>query len=214
MLLRAMIVLLVAINLGVAAWWVLRTPTPAIAPVELPIGAARLQLLHEAPQPARAPEPAIAVQCHSFGPFTTPAALQQARAQLEAQGLRLRVRAQPAAESWRVYLPPLPSAQEAQAVAQQLAAVGIQDVVVETEGDARHGVALGRYRSRDLAQRRQAALRAAGFAAQLAADDAGPWWLDVAASRAFDAVQSARALAAPQSIPVDCTAISAADAQR
>ena len=47
MLIRALIVLLVVLNLGVAAWWLTR---PAIAPtaiVPMPEGAVRLQLLSD-----------------------------------------------------------------------------------------------------------------------------------------------------------------------
>ncbi|MGO1002776.1 SPOR domain-containing protein [Lysobacter sp. CA196] len=47
MLVRALIVLLIALNIGVAAWWVAR-PVPAAAVEEtLPLGVARLQLADE-----------------------------------------------------------------------------------------------------------------------------------------------------------------------
>jgi len=70
MLARALIVLLVVLNLGVAAWWLARDE-PAIAAVEAPSDVARLQLLREkarvapasppsAPAPRATPPPADA----------------------------------------------------------------------------------------------------------------------------------------------------------
>lgn len=56
MLARALIVLLVVLNLGVAAWWMARDEAaPAAAAVELPAGVARLQLLRETARVAPAP---------------------------------------------------------------------------------------------------------------------------------------------------------------
>ena len=58
MLIRALIVLLVVLNLGAAAWWLTRpAPTPPAEP-PLPAGVARLQLVNEAPStPTQAPVP-------------------------------------------------------------------------------------------------------------------------------------------------------------
>lgn len=56
MLARALIVLLVVLNLGVAAWWMARDDfAPAVAEVEPPAGVARLQLLRERTRTAAAP---------------------------------------------------------------------------------------------------------------------------------------------------------------
>ncbi|MDI9238661.1 SPOR domain-containing protein [Lysobacter sp. LF1] len=57
MLVRALVVLLLVINVGVAAWWTLRAPAPLPAAVEPPLGVARLQLVSEARKPAPAPAP-------------------------------------------------------------------------------------------------------------------------------------------------------------
>ncbi|WP_149194675.1 SPOR domain-containing protein [Luteimonas suaedae] len=54
MLLRASIVLLLALNLGVALWWALRAPPAPDAAPEHPAGVPRLQLLSEATPQARA----------------------------------------------------------------------------------------------------------------------------------------------------------------
>ena len=47
MLIRALIVLLVVLNLGAAAWWLTRPMPEPVAPADLPAGVARLQLVDE-----------------------------------------------------------------------------------------------------------------------------------------------------------------------
>ncbi len=119
---RALVVLLVVLNLGVAAWWALRAPpAPAAAP-ESPAGVARLQLVSEVatkaapattapavvappekpatptPPPmatvASAPEaaPPAPTQCYSFGPFAEVAAAQNAQSVLQAVSQRVTQR--------------------------------------------------------------------------------------------------------------------------
>ena len=74
MLARALIVLLVVLNLGVAAWWMARDEAaPARAAVELPAGVARLQLLREAGRVAPGPRPTPAPRM-SPPPAVEPAA--------------------------------------------------------------------------------------------------------------------------------------------
>ena len=89
MLIRALIVLLVVLNLGAAAWWLTRpAPTPPAEPV-LPAGVARLQLVNEAPSmPTQAPvpqvrdavPPAALAACFSLGPYTRESSALQAQA--------------------------------------------------------------------------------------------------------------------------------------
>jgi hypothetical protein len=109
---RALIVLLLILNLGVALWWMTRVDTPPARVVDLPKGAEPLQLLAEAAAPAigpvQAPTPtraatraptrppiaatatppaatgdaAAAMACRSFGPFDDAAAAQQAQSRL------------------------------------------------------------------------------------------------------------------------------------
>ena len=215
MLLRALIVLLLMVNLGVAAWWGLHAPAPPQPAAELPAGVARLQLLREAPPRPVVPALPASARCFSVGPFATPDAARAAQARQQPELLRLRAReAEAPVVAWRVFLPPQSSVAEAQAIAAQLAAVGIRDVAVVTTGEERNGVALGRYASRDLAQRRQAALQAAGFAALLAPAEGGErqWWLDVAAGETFDDAATARELATPPAQPIDCAALRGAGA--
>ena len=111
MLARALIVLLVVLNVGVAAWWATRgdaTPAAAVAPIER---GERLLLLRELPRqaiakpspPAAQPlppsavaaeqvDPAVAAdtspeRCFSVGPFADAADGEVARKRLEATPL-------------------------------------------------------------------------------------------------------------------------------
>ena len=106
MLIRALIVLLVVLNLGAAAWWLTRpAPTPPAEPA-LPAGVARLQLLNEAPSiPTQAPvpqardavPPAALTACFSLGPYTRESSALQAQAALAGRILHARLREVPGA---------------------------------------------------------------------------------------------------------------------
>ncbi len=119
---RALIVMLVVLNLGVAAWWIWHPDAAPATPDEnLPSGIARLELLSErrsaataAPrtrtmQPAAttpaatqtptaaitavpAPATPAAERCYRFGPFADAAALAAAQTALQPRILRLRAR--------------------------------------------------------------------------------------------------------------------------
>lgn len=112
---RALVVLLLMLNLGIAAWWALRPAPASPAAYRPPESAVRLQLLHEVPASARpqavakpaapaalqpasvangqptttptAPAaPAEQARCFSFGPFADAAALDTARTRLSSLG--------------------------------------------------------------------------------------------------------------------------------
>ena len=235
MLIRALIVLLIVLNLGVAAWWISRPAAQPPALPEQPAGVARLQLLGEtgetsgakppAPGPSpvvvpasteAAPAPAVAAaaaaQCFSIGPFDSQAAATAATARIAAQATRVRPREVPGqqASGYNVLLPPLPDREAAQALAQRIGAAGFEDYLVINGGEQANGIALGRYRSREAAERRQAALKAAGFDAQLQAlGDEGPsrWWLDIALAEGV-AIAGLRSLAAAsKSLSLDCAVL-------
>ena len=232
MLIRALIVLLIALNLGAAAWWISR---PAVQPPvlpEQPAGVARLQLLGESRATAKAVSPApvpvatpaaaeatpapivvaTTAQCFSVGPFDSDAAATAASNRIAAQATRVRPREVPGqqASGYNVLLPPLPDRESAQALAQRIGAAGFDDYLVVNGGAEANGIALGRYGSREGAERRQSALKAAGFDAQVQAiGNEGPrqWWLDIAAIEGATASQLKRAAAAAQSQSLDCTVL-------
>ncbi|AKC87151.1 SPOR domain-containing protein [Pseudoxanthomonas suwonensis] len=186
---RALIVVLVALNLGVVAWWLLRSPPPpAPAPVS-DKGGAELRLLpppaSQAAEPADAPveEPAVEpLACLRLGPFSERGAAEVAQAGLGALLRDGAIREQPGeAAGYRVVLPPASDRAAAQATAARIAAAGFEDFFVLNQGADANGIALGAYRSRDTAERRAASFRAAGFPAELRAQGAAGasrWWLE------------------------------------
>lgn len=232
---RALIVVLVALNLGVAAWWLLRPAPPpppppvsnqggaelrlmpmpaAAAPVTLapastaaasdvasttPAAVAATDAGEDRSAPAPASTPAAPASCLRLGPFPDRDAAQVAQAGLGA--LLHDAAIQEEAENatgYRVLLPPLADHAQAQATAERISAAGFQDFLILRQGAEANGIALGSYRSRETAERRAAALRAAGFPAEIRAQGAARasrWWLDgatadVAAVRAtFPAAQ-------------------------
>lgn len=259
MLVRALLVLLLMLNLGVTAWWGLRTPPASSAPVASPLGVARLQLLAErdaptrsvaepaapkaavaalrdatavapntaaaTPPPAPTPTPAPvaaaveapaaetaaplakATRCYSFGPFENADMASSARRYLQplAQRIAMREQRTAPARGWRVLLPPQPSREQAQALAQRIAAAGFNDYFVVADGAEANAIALGRYRTEDAARKRAQSLNAAGFAAQAEAlgDARASTWLDVAAGEGFDP-DAAQAAIAIQRRSLDC----------
>jgi hypothetical protein len=75
MLARALVVLLLVLNLGVAAWWTLRAPPPVAPAFVPPADVAQLQLVSEKrPVSSAAPVPAAAPSAPPVSPSTPPAA--------------------------------------------------------------------------------------------------------------------------------------------
>lgn len=223
---RSLIVLLVVLNLGVAGWWALRVPFAPPAAPEPPAEVPRLRLAGEpAPDatvtvaPAVAPAPAVLpgnAVCHSFGPFADRAAVQSARAALGAGVLRslVRERASGRVRGWRVIVPPLPTREQAVALAARIEAAGFTDYFVMREGADTNAVALGRFGAEDSARRREAELVAAGFPARAEAVGGGPsrFWLDVAAAPGFDAAGAQARIAAGERRALDCATLAPAPA--
>jgi hypothetical protein len=186
MLLRALVLLLVILNLGVAAWWALRDTPAESAP--LPAETAPTLTLLPPQAAPQAPMPlaeafeseeaaaldgdsdgaAVAVpRCVALGPFADVAARDAARRRLASDGARVFAREVAVApRGWRVWLPPQRDRAAADAMAARLRAAGIEDQYVIADGDDVHGIALGRFDSEAPAQARVEALRTAGFAAQ------------------------------------------------
>lgn len=221
MLSRALIVLLLVLNVGVALWWATRsTPAPA-APAEQPAGVPTLQLLRETPRAAstRPPAPAVAdaapagsETCRAFGPFDDAAKVAAARARLQPLVTRLHVRMQAdaAARDWRVWLPPRASRAAAQAMAGRIAAAGFSDYFIVANGEGANGIALGAFRSEAAARRHEAALHAAGFA-DVRAEPVGAadvkTWIDVAAPPSFDPEAERAALGVARAERVACASM-------
>lgn len=179
---RALILLLVVLNLGVAAWWAWHPSGPAAEAPEPASGIARLQLLAErgdrpvasapnastdaTPAPGATPAEAPAT-CLRIGPFADAAAAQAAVTALQplATGLRARERTLDAGRGWNVGIAPQADRAAADALAERLRAAGFTDLAIVGEGDGANGIALGRFSSEERARKHESDLKAAGFAA-------------------------------------------------
>jgi cell division protein FtsN len=251
MLIRALIVLLVFLNLGVAAWWLTRGEPEAPVP-EPPSGVATLELVHgqaapatpvaappsapaEPSIPAVAPVPAAAqpsppvapadqaavaattpqpppaapdpaVQCLALGPFDDQPAARSAQARLVPAPRSALVRSEiPPARAYAVLLPPLADRAAAQAMVERITAAGFDDLMLINTGPSTHGVALGRYGSREAAERRQAQLRGGGFEAQVQPIGQDTrWWLEVSLAPG-QAALARRQAQATRAVPHDCS---------
>lgn len=212
MLPRALIVLLLVLNLGVALWWANRPAPPAPAPEAPAPGVERLQLLAEQAGAAAAPPPAPPAidHCLRLGPFATDGEAAAAQAWLQARAVQVRPHRDYAgtARSWKVLLPPAADIAAAEAAAQRIAAAGFRDWFVIRDGEDERAVALGLYRNESAARERAEALRAAGFAVEQVPVGAGParHWLDVAAPAALAGAEAQAGTGAPAVEPLDCAA--------
>lgn len=226
MLLRAAIVFLLVLNIGIAAWWLSggnAAPGAAAAPVPANVPGLRLVSEVPAPTPVAAPAPDLVAvapvaqaptesagnaQCLRFGPFADGPSRDAARAALSAAGIAA-VPQDTAARSgrgWKVHVPSFASRDEAKAMGERIKAAGISDWYVMNEGGDANSIALGRYGSEEAARRREAELKAKGIPAQAEplGDTAAQAWLH--ARLPANANRAALAAIAP-SKPVDCASL-------
>jgi hypothetical protein len=228
MLTRALIVLLIVLNLGVAAWWALR-PAPNVVADNTLAGVPRLQLASErkSPSPAVAPAPLpspatttsippvetaaknAAPQCFRFGPFADAASAESAAAKLRASVQKATTRTTSGGgKDWTVWLPPFADMTAAQAKALEIAGAGIKDYYVVAEGAQANAIMLGRYGSEANAQRRIAELQAKGIQARVLPpqDAVSQSWVEVEATAGFASAAAQARIGAKSTQPLDCAA--------
>ncbi len=200
MLPRALVLLLVVMNLGAFAWWMLHAQAHQAPVPTTRQGVAPLVLLGEAENARQrgspdeldaAPDPNSATpRCVSIGPFATPADLRRAMNTLTPLAGRIQYRQArgSALNGYRVYIPALESRDAALEAGRKLAAKDVKDYYVVTSGAQENTISLGLFRDLANAQARRDAVRAAGFDARLEPrlDDAEQYWIDVAVARDFD----------------------------
>jgi len=189
---RILVVLLLSMNLGVAAWWAWHpTPARAHAPAT-DAGTAALVMLSEseAPPPVRDSEAETGAasdypQCLSLGPFNTPADLRKAMSLLTPRVGRIQFReiAAVAVRGYRVYLPAAGTRAQALATARELSAHGVNDYYVVTAGDQQDTISLGMFQNLENARARHDSIAALGYAPTIEArtEQLPQWWVDVAA---------------------------------
>ena len=197
---RLLFLLLVAFNIGVAAWLIFGHAPAAPLPPATDRGVPELKLLSErpgtsgqgvtpqAPVESRAARPED--RCQSIGPFPTQVDMRAAMQTLSPHVPRIQYREEQAHQSrgfW-VYLPALPTRDEALATARDLSAKNVRDYYVVTAGDQQNTISLGLFHDRGNAERRRAGIAALGFNAQLSerVETLPVYWVDFALPNAAD----------------------------
>lgn len=171
-------------------------PTPPVAETPAP----------EKPAPEK---PAAPPRCIALGPFADRAAAVAAQGRAGSLLAPARLREQPAASGsarYRVLLPAATSRDEAQATVKRIVAAGLSDYYIIGQGEEANAIALGQYRNREGAERRMAAVQAAGFQPRLVASgEAGRWWLEGQLASGSEPAQVQQRSAAAQQRSLDCT---------
>ncbi|WP_033835964.1 SPOR domain-containing protein, partial [Stenotrophomonas maltophilia] len=168
------------------------------------------------PTPAPAPEkpvtPPVAAEpprCVALGPFADRATASSAQGKAGTLLSQVRLREQPAASGsarYRVMLPAAANREEAQATVKRIVAAGLSDYYIISQGEEANAVALGQYRNREGAERRMAAVQAAGFQPRLVASgDAGQWWLEGQLAAGTQPAQAQQRSGAAQGRSLECT---------
>ena len=119
----------------------------------------------------------------------------------------LREVADAGATRYRVLLPPAASREEAQATVKRIVAAGVSDYYIMAQGEEANAIALGQYRNREGADRRLAALSAAGFKATMVAsggDGSAQWWLDATLADGTGAAAVRQRTGAAQQRSLEC----------
>ena len=204
-----------AAKTAVAATPAPATPaTPEIAKPQVaeatPVAAAAKPVTPPAPAPApEKPAAAEPARCIALGPFADRAAATSAQGKAGNVISQGRLREQPAASGstrFRVMLPAAPNREEAQATVKRIVAAGLSDYYIISQGEDINAVALGQYRNREGAERRMAAVQAAGFQPRLVASgDAGQWWLEGQLAAGTQPAQVQQRSGAAQSRSLECT---------
>lgn len=164
-----------------------------------------------APEPVaeKSAAPAVPPRCLALGPFADRAAASAAQSRAGNLLSQVRLREQPAASGsarYRVLLPAAASRDDAQATVKRIVAAGLSDYYIISQGDETNAIALGQYRNREGAERRMAAVQAAGFQPRLVASgDAGQWWLEGQLATGSEPAQAQQRSGAAQQRSLECT---------
>lgn len=195
MFVRLSFLLLLALNLGAAAWLLVgRAPVPPLPPATDP-GVPELRLLSEVRKVARpavassvAQSPRTRDACSTLGPFMTAVDMRSAVQALSPHVARIQYRQEQMRRShgYWVYLPAAASREAALDEARALAAKGIHDYYVVTAGDSQNTISLGLFNDQTNAQNRLVQLQKLGFAAKVEqrVDTDAAYWVDYAVAEA------------------------------
>ena len=183
---RLLLLLLIALNVGVAGWLAFgRAPHPT-PPLTDP-GVPELKLL--SPQPSASDFPAAHAirasgKCLRLGPFTTQSGMHQAFNALLPRVPQIQFHHDDVTRStgWWVYLPAFSTQEEALATARSLADKGVRDYYVITAGDRQNTVSLGLFHNEENARHRFARIAKLGFKPKLTqrTETLPEYWVDIA----------------------------------
>ena len=216
---RALVLLLVLLNIGFAAWQLalqdqdIKQLSPADSGTE-PLRLLTEGKVSQAPQVAPSPDepntPSVAAPeravplsptlppvpiCFVVGPIADPEQASLIAQRLRAAGITSIQRVELSGDnpSYRVVLPSLPSRESALQVGRQLAADGVTDYQVIVDDSQRNVVTLGVFKDQPAAARRQAQIAALGYAPRIEAREspAQSYWLDTRQESQFSAANSA-----------------------
>ena len=199
MILRALVLLLLCMNIGVAVWWAshrdvvpARVPgTDQNVPSLVLLNEVERRPLSDAAELAEAPaELSPNAVCLSIGPFATPSELRLAMDLMLPRVERIQFRevAAVALRGYRVYLPPAASRAEALQTARGLSARGIADYYVITAGDEQNRISLGSFGDLQSATLRRETVAALGYGPVIEprTEQVPQWWIDLAAAPGLD----------------------------
>lgn len=218
MFIRLLFLLLLALNLGAAAWLLFgHAPAPPLPPFTDP-GVPALRLLAQKPVAGNVPAslPAAVTNhvvrdvCHTLGPFDTTVDMHAAMQALSPHVARIQYREEQVSHShgYWVYMPAAASREAALEEARQISAKGIHDYYVVTAGDTQNMISLGLYNDQSNAQNRLAALQKLGIPARLKqrVETEPAYWVDYAVPEgaAFTWAQWLPGRSDLQSKSIDC----------
>nr|KAJ9622937.1 hypothetical protein H2204_011417 [Knufia peltigerae] len=188
------------------------TPTASSKPAEpVKVPEPVAAIAKPAPEPVaeKPAAPAAPPRCLALGPFADRAAATAAQGRAGNLLSQVRLREQPAASGsarYRVLLPAAASRDDAQATVKRIVAAGLSDYYIISQGEETNAIALGQYRNREGAERRMAAVQAAGFQPRLVASgDAGQWWLEGQLATGTEPAQAQQRSGAAQQRSLECT---------
>ncbi|HET7269114.1 MAG TPA: SPOR domain-containing protein [Oleiagrimonas sp.] len=213
MFLRLLLLLLLALNIGVAGWLTFGQPQRTMPPLTDP-GVPKLELLSSTSgAPASVTTAARAIkasgQCLRIGPFATRSGMHKAFEALTPHVPQIQFNRDQVTKSmgWWVYLPAFATRAEALDAARALVDGGVQDYYVITAGDHQNMVSLGLFRNPDNARRRFDHIAQLGFDPKLTErkDTLPEYWIDIAlpAAPGFD-WQAWVNLPTVQATAIDC----------
>lgn len=171
MIARSAFFVLLAINISYYTWISIHRQPMRMNLPPVPEGVGELKLIREreAEMLQTGGDLGVGSDCYSLGPFQTQTDLRRAANAMApyVAASRQRQEQQVVDRGFWVYLPAVETRERALNQARALSEAGLKDYYVVTAGDRENTVSLGLFRDENNALRRQAALIALGFDAQV-----------------------------------------------